>query len=333
MLTSHSCECGAEFCYICGESWPGMHGCPHYGPAIYDEESYNQDGFHRDTGLNREGRTRRQVVGDADSDAEDEDEEDDDPDAHHFVLQHVDAAMRATFNALPHHNREAFLLNLQIQLFEERGITFDLPDDNGRDDDGSEDEDEDEDENEDEDEDEDENENINDLDGDNHPGDPNDRDGNEESNTNNDTDNENVSDHDGDNHPADLHNRDEDEDDGSDNDTNTGTDTEDQLNPELTGGAGAGGQSSMSVAETGGSGNVNDILNALNGVLTNLEVSFGAMIQGLDAIRNGSSSSTASPATDRPATPMDVDSAEPGTKQEREPGMGTPGSWPDDDDL
>ncbi|KAF3047992.1 hypothetical protein E8E12_005103 [Didymella heteroderae] len=154
-----TCECGAEFCYICGESWPGMHGCPHYGPAIYDEEGYNQDGYHRDTGLNREGYTRQQAFTDADGDDED-DEEDEDPDEQHFVLQHVDAAMRATFNALPHQDREAFLLNLQIQLFEERGITFDLPNEDERDGEESDEE----------------NENMNDLDGDNHLGDLNDRD-------------------------------------------------------------------------------------------------------------------------------------------------------------
>ncbi|KAF2263174.1 hypothetical protein CC78DRAFT_569198 [Lojkania enalia] len=57
-----SCECGAEFCYICGEPWEDIHGCPHYGPAVYDDEGYNQDGFHRDIGVNRDGLTRQEQV-------------------------------------------------------------------------------------------------------------------------------------------------------------------------------------------------------------------------------------------------------------------------------
>lgn len=282
MLINNSCECGAEFCYICGESWPGMHGCPHYGPAIYDEEGYNQDGFHRDTGLNREGHTRRQAPRDVEGDDEDEDD-DDDPDARHFVLQHVDAAMRATFNALPHQDREAFLLNLQIQLFEERGIIFDLPDEDGRDNDGSDEEEEDEDEN------------VNDLDGDNHPGDLDERD---------------------------------------DIDSATDTDSEDQNTVGQADGAEGEVQNDAALAaDVATPGNLNDTLNRLDGVLSNLEESFDAIVQGFDAFRNGASSSAASPATDRPTTPMDVDSAEPGTKQEHEPWVGTPGSWSDNGGL
>lgn len=129
MPTVRRCECGAQFCYICGEEWKGVHGCPHYGPAIYDEEGYNQEGFHRSTGINREGRTRReQALIDHDDNGESEDEddgrEDDDPDEIHRVLQHVEPGVRDAFAALPHHEREMFLINLQIQLFEERGITF-----------------------------------------------------------------------------------------------------------------------------------------------------------------------------------------------------------------
>ncbi|KAF2497954.1 hypothetical protein BU16DRAFT_537538 [Lophium mytilinum] len=58
-----SCECGREFCYICGKNWDGYHECPSYGHPVYDDEGYNQilpfkDGFHKDTGLNRNGFTR-----------------------------------------------------------------------------------------------------------------------------------------------------------------------------------------------------------------------------------------------------------------------------------
>jgi hypothetical protein len=61
-----------------------VHGCPHYGPAIYDEEGYNQEGYHRDTELNREGLTRRQQqrqdAGDEDDDEEEGEEEEDEVD-------------------------------------------------------------------------------------------------------------------------------------------------------------------------------------------------------------------------------------------------------------
>ncbi|KAF2708516.1 hypothetical protein K504DRAFT_355681, partial [Pleomassaria siparia CBS 279.74] len=49
------CVCGASFCYVCGADWVGMHGCPHYGKAIYDEDGYNESGYHKTTHLNREG--------------------------------------------------------------------------------------------------------------------------------------------------------------------------------------------------------------------------------------------------------------------------------------
>ncbi|KAJ5065708.1 hypothetical protein J3E72DRAFT_182704 [Bipolaris maydis] len=58
------CICGTSFCYVCGKPWAGFrHGCPRYGPAIYDAQGYNQNGFHRDTGLNRAGRTSLQQYG------------------------------------------------------------------------------------------------------------------------------------------------------------------------------------------------------------------------------------------------------------------------------
>lgn len=144
LLIRNSCECGTEFCYICGKNWPGTHGCPNYGPATYDEESYNQEGYHRTTGLNREGRTRREqnradreADGDEDeedSDEENEDRDEEDEDEEHDgqawnVLQHVDQDTRSTYSALPQDERELFLLNLQVQLFEERGIQFPDPDD------------------------------------------------------------------------------------------------------------------------------------------------------------------------------------------------------------
>ncbi|KAF3008822.1 hypothetical protein E8E13_010704 [Curvularia kusanoi] len=134
-----TCECGAEFCYVCGDEWSGLHGCPVYGPAYYDEDGYNQDGFHRTTGLNHEGRTRREEAGDEDDDdGDDDDNSDNEEDNHndgwdgefdenHPALQHVHPDVRAVFATFDRDERETFLLNLQVSLFEEQGITFGNP--------------------------------------------------------------------------------------------------------------------------------------------------------------------------------------------------------------
>jgi hypothetical protein len=80
VLTVGSCTCGHHFCYVCGKAWDGPHGCPFYGPAVYDAEGYNQDGYHRTTDRNREGYTReiqwRIDHGEFDE-TDDEDDEDD----------------------------------------------------------------------------------------------------------------------------------------------------------------------------------------------------------------------------------------------------------------
>jgi hypothetical protein len=129
-----TCECGHNFCYVCGKDWSGMHGCPQYGPANYDEEGYNQDGFHRNTELNRAGLTRleqrlqdRGEDGDDnhDSDNEDQDREEDMPDWD--VLQHLSPGNRAIINALPHTHRQDALEMIRIELMEEQGITFNEP--------------------------------------------------------------------------------------------------------------------------------------------------------------------------------------------------------------
>lgn len=99
-----SCTCGNSFCYICGKHWEGIHGCPQYGPPDYDDEGYNVDGFHRDTGLNRDGRTREEQInydrrGDEDSDEENDENENDNENDHqqneherlwNQMLAHVD---------------------------------------------------------------------------------------------------------------------------------------------------------------------------------------------------------------------------------------------------
>ncbi|KAG9185256.1 hypothetical protein G6011_07800 [Alternaria panax] len=132
-----TCDCGNSFCYVCGENWPGLHGCPHYGPAVYDEEGYNQDGYHRESGLNREGLTRRQEMirhrGEEEDDEDDDDGEGGDgegedgegADPEWEVLQHLTPDQRAMINQLPHGPREDALDQFRITLFETQGITFD----------------------------------------------------------------------------------------------------------------------------------------------------------------------------------------------------------------
>lgn len=126
MLTISSCECGHDFCYVCGKDWGDLHGCPHYGPAIYDEEGYNQDGFHRTTGLNRNGLTRLQDLalarGEEDRDDGDDDEQDEDPDWD--VLRHLTPDQRMTINVLEGADREDALDQHRIELMETRGILF-----------------------------------------------------------------------------------------------------------------------------------------------------------------------------------------------------------------
>lgn len=123
VLTRFRCDCGSDFCYICGKDWTGIHGCPHYGPADYDEEGYNQDGFHRDTSLNRDGLTRRQ--NEAQLRADDADDEGvDEDDVEWDVLQHLTLDQRVMLNILDHENRADAMDQLRIQLFETRGILF-----------------------------------------------------------------------------------------------------------------------------------------------------------------------------------------------------------------
>ncbi|CBX93070.1 hypothetical protein IAQ61_008796, partial [Plenodomus lingam] len=56
------CHCGHEICYICGRPWTGHHGCPSHTAASYDADGYNQNGFHRDTGLHRSGLAYAQYM-------------------------------------------------------------------------------------------------------------------------------------------------------------------------------------------------------------------------------------------------------------------------------
>ncbi|KAF2836442.1 hypothetical protein M501DRAFT_979578 [Patellaria atrata CBS 101060] len=70
-----TCVCDQEFCYICGEEWAGLHACPQYGHPEYDAEGYNQDGFHRDTGFDRDGHPAFDARGGGRGEGEEEEEE------------------------------------------------------------------------------------------------------------------------------------------------------------------------------------------------------------------------------------------------------------------
>ncbi|KAF2689765.1 hypothetical protein K458DRAFT_400451 [Lentithecium fluviatile CBS 122367] len=153
-----TCECGSSFCYVCGKEWPGLHGCPQYGPANYDEDGYNQEGYHRDTERNRDSltrleqmqRDRGEEIDDEEDDEEREEREEDMPDWD--VLQHLDAENRAVINSLPREERHETLQMIRIELMETRGITFNAPQHNEDDDDNDDSEDGDRDEEEREDE-------------------------------------------------------------------------------------------------------------------------------------------------------------------------------------
>ena len=165
VLTMCSCTCGTQFCYACGKAWTGEHGCPYYGPAVYDDEGFNQEGYHRTTGRNRQGYTREEQVrvdrgqhedsdddednGSNDDNANDEDEdedddedgEDDDDESHdedgedddeisedeedHPALQFVDPDVRAAFAAMGRDERDMFLVVLEISLSEQQNLIFD----------------------------------------------------------------------------------------------------------------------------------------------------------------------------------------------------------------
>jgi hypothetical protein len=102
---------------------------------VYDDQGYNQDGYHRDTGLNREGLTRRQEIaranaedgaqGDHGDDVDDEEGEDEGDDPEWEVLQHLTPEQRAIVNQLPDGPREDALDQHRIELFENEGIVFD----------------------------------------------------------------------------------------------------------------------------------------------------------------------------------------------------------------
>jgi hypothetical protein len=91
-----TCECGNQFCYVCGRAWENLSycvgGCPRYGPAVYDDDGYNEDGFHKDTGLDRNGLTARDRWGEGDDDDEDN-RDDDDEDEDDELERELDIAL------------------------------------------------------------------------------------------------------------------------------------------------------------------------------------------------------------------------------------------------
>lgn len=105
-----NCSCGQEFCYVCGRSWSErwnlcLHGCPQYGKPRYDAEGYNVGGYHRDTGLNRDGRSLAEVEDMHDS----EDEEDEVVDKAFWLREQIPGItddLVETLLALPQEERE-----------------------------------------------------------------------------------------------------------------------------------------------------------------------------------------------------------------------------------
>jgi hypothetical protein len=111
-----------------------VHGCPYYGPAVYDAEGFNQEGYHRITGRNREGYTRLEQgrvdrgeyeETDDEDDEDDDEEEDSEDEEDHPALQYVDPDVRTAFAAMGRDERDTFLVILQISLSEQQNLIFD----------------------------------------------------------------------------------------------------------------------------------------------------------------------------------------------------------------
>ncbi|KAL5398791.1 hypothetical protein PMIN06_008422 [Paraphaeosphaeria minitans] len=134
-----TCGCGNNFCYICGKEWIGEHGCPQYGPANYDEDGFNVRGYHRDTGLSREGRTfQEQMLIDRGEGANEDSDEDEDQEGEngengdeledimwHEILSQVDPVRRQMLESVDPDEREDALMQLQVELIDQ-GIVFNL---------------------------------------------------------------------------------------------------------------------------------------------------------------------------------------------------------------
>lgn len=113
-----------------------MHGCPHYGAAVYDEEGYNQDGFHRDTGLNRDGLTRVEEDRENFAGEGDNGEEHDlirrwrNLDEHEVealweqVIPHLPEAMQAIATSVPLEERSEALFHFRMFLLDTQGLMF-----------------------------------------------------------------------------------------------------------------------------------------------------------------------------------------------------------------
>jgi hypothetical protein len=124
-LITSRCECGHDFCYICGRDWTDVHSCPYYGAPTYDGEGYNQDGYHRDTGLDRDGLTRAQDNARHRGDNPDEEQVDEEEGLFWEVLQHITPEQRVVINNLMPDDRRDALDQLRIELLETLNITFD----------------------------------------------------------------------------------------------------------------------------------------------------------------------------------------------------------------
>ena len=144
-----TCECGNEFCYICGKPWAGYHSCPRYGVPVYDEDGYNQDGYHRDTGLDREGRTRREATTQRlpmnEEEEGDEGGETEEQTIQQQIWGRLDRDQQAMLDALDPQTRQEALDQLMVQFVNE-GVVFEesLPGAQAQQPDGEDDNEEDE---------------------------------------------------------------------------------------------------------------------------------------------------------------------------------------------
>jgi hypothetical protein len=116
-----------------------MHGCPQYGPAIYDDDGYNQEGFHRVTGLNEHSRTRREQIvhdhgeeGDIEIEGEDEEEDEDDDEANlEEFLRNLERVLGDEqidiIRAMSPEEREETITMLRIDLLGQGVVFVDRP--------------------------------------------------------------------------------------------------------------------------------------------------------------------------------------------------------------
>lgn len=120
--------------------WNGYHGCPRYGQPVYDDDGYNQDGFHRITGADRAGFLRDGVeFQEHDEDEgghEEEDDADQEEDDGGFDMTGIDEETRQLILALPQDMQQDVWEQARFAAIDRGDIV--PPGEDERDDDGGE---------------------------------------------------------------------------------------------------------------------------------------------------------------------------------------------------